>query len=397
MEDFTRRAAAASDRVELARLLVAHLRQAVSPAWVEVWLRRSDGRFASTGEGPAGEAALHLDADAVLSEQLWRGACWDGVELATSAGALGLPHAPVGRVPIVDRRDQPVGLIALGPGAAGPYADDDRQRVSVAAGHAGVAFEVIRLAERLADRMDHDRRMERELGIARDVQARLFPERPPALAHGELAAHCVQARSVGGDYYDFLALGPGQVGLVLADVSGKGVHAALRMAHLHAHLRSQAGSAPQDPLRVLRQVNRMMHESSHPGQFATMFLGVWTDAARRLSYINCGHNPPLLLRRDGRVEWLEATATVLGLFAEWDCALGRAALEPGDVLLAYSDGVTETDGEGGEFGAERLIEAVRSRAADGAEAVVAEVLARVQAYGGGAASDDLTLLALRVR
>src|SRR5207248_6086960 len=127
------------------------------------------------------------------------------------------------------------------------------------------------------------------------VQARLLPQSVPALRTLDCAARCIQARSVGGDYYDFLALDPGQTGFVLADVSGKGVHAALRMANLHAHVRSQAASAPQDPLRVLRQVNRMLIESWPSGHFATLFSGVYTDATRRLRYINCGHDPPLCL------------------------------------------------------------------------------------------------------
>jgi serine phosphatase RsbU (regulator of sigma subunit) len=105
---------------------------------------------------------------------------------------------------------------------------------------------------------------------------------------------------VGGDYYDFLPLGPGRVGLVIADISGKGVHAALRMANLQAHLRSQAGVAPEDPLRVLRQVNRMLCESTDAGHFATLFLGVYADHSRRLTYINCGHNPPVCVRPTAR-------------------------------------------------------------------------------------------------
>ena len=155
--------------------------------------------------------------------------------------------------------------------------EEQLSRLGASAAPAEIALEVIRLAERLAERMDAERRADREIAIARDVQRRLFPQRVPELPHVQLAARCVQARSVGGDYYDFLDLGSDRVGLVLGDVSGKGVHAALRMANLQAHLRSQAGSAPQDPLRVLRQANRMLCESTHPGDFATLFFGVIAD------------------------------------------------------------------------------------------------------------------------
>lgn len=397
MDDFTRRAAGASDRPELARLLAAHVRELAAPAWLEVWIRRADGAFVAAAEPGAEASVLDLDADAATSERLWRGPHWEGDGLAALGGRLGLREAPAALVPVFDRHDHPVGLVALGTSGAGALDPALRPHLVAAAAHAGVAFEVIRLAERLAERMDFSRRMDRELQIAREVQAQLFPKAPPALENAELAAHCAQARSVGGDWYDFLALGPRQVGLVLADVSGKGIHAALRMANLQAHLRSQAGGTPQDPLRVLRQVNHLLRESSHPGQFATLFLGVWSDASRRLSYINCGHNPPLVLRAGGEVEWLESTATVIGVFEDWDCALGRTALAPGDVLLAYSDGVTEAEGDEGLFGNERLVEAVRARRADGPGAIVDEVLARVQAFEAGPPTDDLTLMAMRVR
>ena len=237
----------------------------------------------------------------------------------------------------------------------------------------------------------------REIEIAREVQRRLFPQHVPVLPHVELAARCIQARSVGGDYYDFIALGPDRVGLVLGDVSGKGIPAALRMAHLQAYLRALADSAPQDPLRVMRQVNRSMYQNTPPGDFATLFFGVYADAARRLTYINCGHNPPLCLRRDGTIEWLAATATVLGAFEEWDCALGRVQLAPGDLLVAYSDGVTEAVHEGEHFGEERMLETLRTHRDDPPEAIVSALLGRVQEWSAGAQSDDLTLLAARVR
>ena len=240
-------------------------------------------------------------------------------------------------------------------------------------------------------------RMAAEIAIARDVQARLFPQTMPSLRTLDLAARCIQARSVGGDYYDFLALDRDHTGFVLADVSGKGVHAALRMASLHAHVRSQAASAPQDPLRVLRQVNRMLIESWPSGQFATLFLGVYNDASRRLSYINCGHNPPLCLRRDGEVEWLRATATVLGAFEDWSCELGRVSLAPGDWLVAYSDGVTEAMRDGELFGEERLIEVVRQYQQASPQETIATLLARVEEFSTREGSDDLTLLVARAR
>jgi serine phosphatase RsbU (regulator of sigma subunit) len=239
-------------------------------------------------------------------------------------------------------------------------------------------------------------RVQHEIEIARDVQRRLLPQSVPALETAELAARCIQARSVGGDYYDFLALAPQRLGLVIADVSGKGIQAALRMVNLQAHLRSQASVAPGDPLRVLRQVNRMLYESTDAGRFATLFFGVYSDTSRRLTYINCGHNPPLCLRADGRAEWLTATATVIGAFENWDCALGRTQLGRGDILVAYSDGITEAANGAGLYGETRLIEAVRS-ARGSAEEVLSAILDQVRDFSGGAQSDDLTVMVARVQ
>jgi len=237
----------------------------------------------------------------------------------------------------------------------------------------------------------------REMAIARDVQRRLLPQNAPALAHLDLAARCVQARSVGGDFYDFLELGQGQTGLVLADVSGKGFHAALLMVALQAHLRSQVSAAPQDPLRALRQVNHQLLRSTDPGHFATLFLGVWSDTLRRLTYINCGHNPPLCLRVDGSVEWLEATATVIGAFEDWQCGLGRTPLAAGDLLVAYSDGVTEARRDREHFGEERLLAVVREHAGRSPDEILSAVLAAAREFGDEVQTDDLTLLVARAR
>lgn len=235
------------------------------------------------------------------------------------------------------------------------------------------------------------------MAIAREVQGRLLPQSVPRLERLDLAAACVQARAVGGDYYDFLDLGPRSLGFVLADVSGKGIHAALRMANLQAHLRSQVINAPQDPLRVLKLVNRMLCDSTETGQFATLFFGIYAEGTRRLTYINCGHNPPLCLRAGGEVERLEATATVIGAFREWDCVLGRTSLGPGDLFVAYSDGVTEAMRDREAFGEERLIAALRRHAGAPPDRIVAELLAEVQAFGDGDSADDLTLLVAKAK
>ena len=396
--DLVQRTAVATDRTELARALEEHLREMFEPRSLRVYLRRADGGFAAPSQdAPAELATLAADLRPI-DELKRRGGCWVSGQGDEIGGWPLDALEPRCLILVTDRRGEPMGLLVLGARPAGrTYDMDDVARLSAIALHAGTALEVLQLAEQLAERMDVERRVEREIAIARDVQGRLLPQGVPRLASVELAARCIQARSVGGDYYDFLDLGPDQVGLVLADVSGKGVHAALRRANLQAHVRSQASSAPQDPLRVLRQVNRMLCESTETGHFATLFLGVYNDASRRLAYINCGHNPPLCLRRDGRVESLEATATVLGVFDDWQCGLGRLQLVPGDRLVAYSDGVTEATRGEEQFGEARLLEVLNGIPDATPDEMVSAILAAVQAFGAGEQSDDLTLLVAKVR
>ena len=211
----------------------------------------------------------------------------------------------------------------------------------------------------------------------------------------DCAAQCVQARSVGGDYFDFLDLGNRQVGFVLADVSGKGVHAALLVANLQAQLRSQSRLATHDPVRLLQEVNQALWTSTAPEHYVTLFFAIYDDVDRSLRYVNCGHNPPVLLRADGAVERLAATATVVGLFEQWESEVVRTGFAPGEVLAIFSDGVTEATREDEEFGEDRLLGILRAERRLPAAEIVAAILEEVERFGAGAQSDDLTLLVLR--
>jgi serine phosphatase RsbU (regulator of sigma subunit) len=233
--------------------------------------------------------------------------------------------------------------------------------------------------------------------IAQQVQSRLFPQVKPALRTLEYAGGCRQARAVGGDYFDFLERGPGRLGLVLADVAGKGISAALLMATLQASLRSQH-AALADPAELLRAVNRVFYPSAAPNRFATVFFGDYDDDARRLRYVNCGHNAPALLRADGRVDRLAATGTVLGLFEDLACEVAEVAVATGDLLLVFSDGASEAFSDAGEeYGEERLIEAARAHRRRPLEEIVDAVAHDVHAFSGRDQEDDLTLLVARVR
>lgn len=241
-----------------------------------------------------------------------------------------------------------------------------------------------------------ERRRKSDLEIAANVQQKLLPRRKRALETLDYAALCLSAREVGGDYYDFLDVGDRDVGFVLADVSGKGVPAALLMASLQASFRSLAPQALLRPADALANVNRVFYESTSPERFATLFLGVYDDRARRLRYVNCGHNAPLLLRATGEVERLDTTATVVGAFANWTCSEAETDLRFGDCLAIYSDGVTEAGATmDEEFGEERLLAVMRSRQASGAHTIAQAVVDAVAQFADGAREDDLTVLALR--
>ena len=147
--------------------------------------------------------------------------------------------------------------------------------------------------------MEVDRRVSRELEIAREVQAKLLPQERPVLASLDYAGACLQARIVGGDYFDFVSLSPDRFGLVLADISGKGISAALLMASLQANLRAQYANAPHDLAQVLGTVNKIFFDSTASNHYATLFFGVYHEADRTLHYANCGHLPPILLRANG--------------------------------------------------------------------------------------------------
>ena len=247
-------------------------------------------------------------------------------------------------------------------------------------------------------RQEAERRAARELEIARDVQARLFPQNLPPMATLEYAGICMQARQVGGDYYDFLDLGQERLGLVLSDIAGKGIAGALLMANLQANLRSQCAIALDQPQAFLRSVNRLFFENTSDGAYATLFFGAYDEQRRTLRYVNCGHLPGLLLRGDGSVERLEATCMVLGLFSEWDCIVEERQLATGDSLVLYTDGVTESFHEDEEqFGEERLIEALRRHRELPARELISAIVAEVQRFNPHEQQDDITLIAAKCR
>ena len=400
---------AARTRHELASLLQREIRQALHPQSMAVYLREGEDRLVAAADGTRVKLGSLPVESPLLAEIALRGQPWEVPPPETSAPssdpslAVLAPLDPECLAPLLGHDGGLTGLLVLGPRLSEePYSRDDRRLLASVATQAGTTLDNIRLAEQMAEqmaeRLEAERQAAREIEIARQVQARLFPQRLPSLRTLEYAGECLQARQVGGDYYDFLELGPGRLGLVMADIAGKGISGALLMANLQANLRSQYAVALDDLPRLLKSVNRLFYENTSVESYATLFFADYDDTSRRLRYANCGHNPPILLRSSGEVERLAATTTVLGLFKDWDCPVREVMLGPGDVLVVYTDGVTEAAKVGGEEFAEgRLIEIVQTHRFVPARALLETISAAAQDFSDGEQADDLTLVVAKSR
>lgn len=249
------------------------------------------------------------------------------------------------------------------------------------------------------ERRAGEERLEREVRIAQEVQARLFPQKVPQSAGLDCHGVCRPARGVAGDYYDFLELDRGHLGVALGDVAGKGISAALLMASLQGALRSHASLSDDGPAQAARAINAQIHALTDSNRFATFFWAVFEESGRALTYVNAGHNPPMLLRRGGAVERLATGGPPLGVFADAQYKQGTTALAPGDVLLVFSDGITEAPGENdAEFGEARLESALRDRAALPPAELCDAIIAAVLEYQAGAPQeDDMTVVVARAR
>jgi serine phosphatase RsbU (regulator of sigma subunit)/predicted enzyme related to lactoylglutathione lyase len=249
-----------------------------------------------------------------------------------------------------------------------------------------------------SEKLESERRAAQELEIAKQVQARLFPQFKPELKTVEYAGICLQARQVGGDYFDFLNLGPQRVGLIIGDVSGKGIAAALLMANLQASLRSQSAVAFAQPEELLQSVNRLFYDNTSESAYASLFFADYDEATQRLRYVNCGHLSGLLVRSDGQVDRLESTSMLLGLFREWNCSICEQRLSPGDVLVLYTDGITEACNERGEeFGEQCLIDFLQQHRDLPCQALLTAMVDRVREFSFHEQHDDITAIVAKFK
>lgn len=262
-----------------------------------------------------------------------------------------------------------------------------------------LALEVARLTTAIGREMAQRERLNRELEIAQEVQAYFFPQRLPSVPGLDYCGRCRPARAVGGDYYDFLELPNGRFGIAIGDVSGKGIGAALMMASLEASLRAQA-SAGHDLAELMKGVNSLVYGASSANRYATLFYAEYDPLTRQLLYVNAGHNPPVILRKSAdacQVFRLETGGPVIGLLPQ--CyEQGSFPLETGDLLVLFTDGVSESmNARDEEWGEDRLIEFAKTCHGLSALEVMNRILAEAEAFAAGASQhDDMTLVLLRV-
>ena len=416
LENLAETALTVSDRRALAELLHQHIHEALHPMPLVIYLLSGDSELRAYAGNPPEKDLTFSRSDLAFTQLAGQREPLDADPSALRGTPLEKLHpeclVPIGGSAIPSRTQtgpaagsvavdgDMQGLIVLGPRLSEePYSARDKRLLASVASQAGIAMRSISLAEKMAQRMEAERRSEQEMQIARQVQSRLLPQEAPKLATLDCAGKCIQTRAVGGDYYDFLDFGSGKLGLVLADISGKGISGALLMANLQASLRGQYALALDDLPRLLRSVNYLFFKNTETNNYATTFFSIYHDASRTLRYVNCGHNPPMLLRSTGVIERLEATATVLGLFEEWDCTVAERQLAAGDILLIYTDGISEAapseDAE--EFGEDRLIDAMKSYCCKAAGEMLDGIIAKVQDFSQGEQADDMTLIVARCR
>lgn len=293
--------------------------------------------------------------------------------------------------PIISN-DEVIGVFDLESDQLNTYTSDDLQVLMLLASQVAIIIEKVMLHEQLVQK----KRLEGQLEVARQVQLELLPPSDPNLEGFDLSAYNFPTEEVSGDYYDWVRIYDDQIGMVIADVSGKGVPAALLMAFLRASLRAaiHIGYAPHISMA---KVNYLLWESIERNQFVTAFYGVLDASNKTLAYTNAGHNPPLVLDKDGKTRFIERGGLPLGMFRDTRYYEYYMSIESGQVIVLYTDGVTEAESpEGEEYGRDRLARAVM----DAQELSAREMISRIHKdvidwSGGKGATDDITFFIIK--
>jgi sigma-B regulation protein RsbU (phosphoserine phosphatase) len=272
------------------------------------------------------------------------------------------------------------------------FNEDDQRLLSILAAQSAQVVESARLHEEEVTL----RRLEDELALASEIQIGLLPESRPVLKGYDIAGKNIPAETIGGDYFDFIRLGGESLAVCVADVSGKGLSASLLMANLQATIRAQA-LMQLSPGKCLEHSNTLLSRSTDLHKFATCFYAALDPSANVVSYSNAGHDPPLLVRRNGETERLTAGGLVLGFTEGVRYEESVADFKPGDLLIMYSDGITDAeDAQGRPFGEERLQDVVREHAAGPADSIVDGIMAAVRAHScEHGQTDDMTAVVVK--
>jgi sigma-B regulation protein RsbU (phosphoserine phosphatase) len=282
------------------------------------------------------------------------------------------------------------GALLVGEKASGhPLSGEDLDFLGSLAAQGAAALENLRLTAEWMEKQ----RIEKELTVARQIQRALLPERDPEIASWDIAGVNIPCLTVGGDYYDYVECSAGKLGLAVADVSGKGAGPALLMASAQASLRvlSQIEGIPLST--VFYRLNELLFRSTEPSKYVTFFYGLLDPAAGEMDFVNAGHCFPLHFRKDGGVEKLVTGGPVLGLLPKIAFEVGRTVIEPGELLLIYTDGLSEISGPGGEeFGEARIIERTSAARGQSAREIIADLVEAARRFAGGGPYDDLTVV-----
>lgn len=297
-------------------------------------------------------------------------------------------------------KDNIDGIISLSPKRSEePYSPNDLRLLRSVATQTGLALHNSKLTQAIAQEAAQKERINREIEIAREVQERLFPQDLPKVAGLDYYGACRPALGVGGDYYDFLELADGKFGIAIGDVSGKGIGASLVMASLQASLRGQAIHSGDDLASLMKQVNKLVYEASTTDRYATFFYAQYDSKTRKLVYVNAGHNPPYVLR-GGEMLRLADGGPVVGMLPPMivNYEQGEMQMEPGDILIGYTDGISEAmDTADEEWGEDAMIDAVKDAACSPSKEILEKTVEKADEFAAGAKQhDDMTMIVVKI-
>jgi phosphoserine phosphatase RsbU/P len=295
-------------------------------------------------------------------------------------------------LPILNKNNDVVGVLQLLNKSTGPFNSEDSRFLSALSVHCAIAIENAQLHRELL----HKEKLERDLALARSIQRGLLPEHPPTIEGFDIVVSHKPSQMVGGDYYDFIALSPHALLLVIADVEGKGVASALVMANLQATLRALVVHL-HSLERIVASVNDMILQDTRAQKYMSMFVGLIDQRNRTFHYINAGHVPPAVVRANGDHVFLREGGMVVGIFPGVVYERGYLKLEPGDVFAGCTDGITEAmDVQANEYGLERLVSTIARTRTSPSEHIVETILSEVDQFSrGGPHEDDRILMIVK--